>query len=111
MEACRSATDKRTALRHYAESDAVNIGEYGLCAGLSGGFRKTDRIYATYDKDDVTMTKGIISKRTTTNWATYEAFQMDVSIAGGNSGGPLVDENGNVIGINAAGAVDPEYGA
>lgn len=34
-----------------------------------------------YDLDDVTITKGIISNRVTTKWATYEAFQMDVSIA------------------------------
>ena len=47
------------------------------------------------------MTRGIISKRLKPN-VTYEAFQMDVSIAGGNSGGPLVDENGNVIGINTS---------
>lgn len=63
-----------------------------------------------YDLDDVTITKGIISNRVTPVWATYEAFQMDVSIAPGNSGGPLVDEQGQVIGINASGAIDEETG-
>lgn len=103
-----SATDKRTALR-LRESDGVNIGETAYALGYPGN--SADRqSYKTFDKDDITMTKGIISKRTTTTWATYEAFQMDVSIAGGNSGGPLVDEKGNVIGINTAGAVDPNTG-
>ena len=63
-----------------------------------------------YDLNDVTITKGIISNRISPNWATYEAFQMDVSIAPGNSGGPLVDENGRVIGINASAAIDADTG-
>lgn len=104
-----SATDKRTALS-IRDSDSVNIGDTAYALGYPGdSVRQQD--FATYDEDDVTMTRGIISKRTTTNYSTYEAFQMDVSIAGGNSGGPLVDEKGHVIGINSAGALDPETGA
>ena len=103
-----SATDKRTALT-LRDSDSVNIGSTAYALGYPGdSVRQQD--FATYDKDDVTMTRGIISKRTTTNYSTYEAFQMDVSIAGGNSGGPLVDEKGHVIGINTAGALDPNTG-
>ena len=87
-----SATDKRTALR-LGESDGVNIGETAYALGYPGN--SADRqSYKTFDKDDITMTKGIISKRTTTTWATYEAFQMDVSIAGGNSGGLLLTKKG-----------------
>ena len=101
-----SATDKRTALS-IRDSDSVDIGDTAYALGYPGdSVRQQD--FATYDEDDVTMTRGIISKRTTTNYSTYEAFQMDVSIAGGNSGGPLVDEKGHVIGINSAGALDPE---
>lgn len=103
-----SETDKRTALT-LRDSDSVNIGSTAYALGYPGdSVRQQD--FVTYDKDDVTMTRGIISKKTKTNYSTYEAFQMDVSIAGGNSGGPLVDENGNVIGINTAGALDPNTG-
>ena len=49
------------------------------------------------------MTRGVISKKMTPNFSTYSAFQMDTYISGGNSGGPLVDENGFVVGINSAG--------
>ena len=35
-----------------------------------------------------------------------EDIQADVDIQGGNSGGPLVDANGNVVGISYAG-IDP----
>lgn len=103
-----SATDKRTALT-LRDSNTVKIGSTAYALGYPGdSVRQQD--FATYDQDDVTMTRGIISKRTTTNYSSYEAFQMDVSIAGGNSGGPLVDEDGNVIGINTAGALDPNTG-
>ncbi|MBP2239869.1 hypothetical protein J2Z40_000422 [Cytobacillus eiseniae] len=50
------------------------------------------------DPDDVTITRGIISKISTQGGRGI--FQVDVSINSGNSGGPLLNENGQVIGIN-----------
>jgi S1-C subfamily serine protease len=47
-----------------------------------------------------TLTKGIVS--------AYRKFendlhiQADVAVTGGNSGGPLLDKNGNVVGITVA---------
>lgn len=47
---------------------------------------------------DVTITKGVISKKST--WNGTNVYQIDAPINPGNSGGPLIDKQGNVIGIN-----------
>lgn len=49
-----------------------------------------------------TVTAGIISAVHRNNGGTYDRFiQTDASINQGNSGGPMFDMNGNVIGINS----------
>jgi len=55
-----------------------------------------------------TLTGGIVSakKQMQDGWTV---FQIDADIHGGNSGGPLFNEQGEVIGLNTFGAVD-EYG-
>src|SRR3990172_10750112 len=56
---------------------------------------------------EYTLTKGIISKANAdgeTSWASVDGvLEHDARIRGGNSGGPLVTEDGKVIGINYAG--------
>lgn len=56
---------------------------------------------------EYTLTKGIVSKASAngeSNWASLDAvLEHDARIRGGNSGGPLVDAQGNVVGINYAG--------
>ncbi len=56
---------------------------------------------------EYTLTKGIISKANAdgeTSWASVDGvLEHDARIRGGNSGGPLVTANGQVIGINYAG--------
>ncbi len=59
-----------------------------------------------YKKLSGTVTKGIVSKFTT-NRSGMEDIQADVDIQGGNSGGPLLDKNGNVVGISYAGIGPP----
>ena len=101
-------TNKRVPLT-LRESDSVKMSETAYALGYPGDSSSRQTLPA-FDLNDVTITKGIISNRVSPNSSTYEAFQMDVSIAPGNSGGPLVDENGWVIGINSSGATDPETG-
>ncbi|QAY72325.1 PDZ domain-containing protein [Agromyces protaetiae] len=54
-----------------------------------------------------TMTRGIVSKASTrgeTPWASIdEVIEHDARIRGGNSGGPLVDAEGRLVGVNYAG--------
>lgn len=62
---------------------------------------------STIDEVDFTLTRGIVSSVTAngeTSWASVEeVIEHDARIRGGNSGGPLVDENGRIVGINYAG--------
>lgn len=101
-----SKTDKRRAIS-IKDADAVTIGETAYALGYPG-VASSRQQFSTYDENDITLTKGIISKRIKPVWSNYDAFQMDVYINHGNSGGPLVDERGYLIGINSAGAVDEQ---
>jgi len=54
----------------------------------------------TYTKNDVIVTKGIVSKTEHKLDAFNATFIMHTAATkGGNSGGPLVDENGHIVGI------------
>ena len=96
-------TDKRKPLL-IRNSDGVNVGEEVMALGYPGVSDKVqDQDTISHDVDDVTVTKGIISKKMKPQGRDYDAFQMDVAINGGNSGGPLVDKDGYVVGINTLG--------
>jgi len=76
-----------------ADSSRVQVGDWVLAVGYPFGL-------------DLTVTSGIISgKRISMNIGgrPYRGlFQTDAPINKGSSGGPLVDLNGHVIGINTA---------
>ena len=57
-----------------------------------------------HDKDQV-LTKGVIT-RYTTNTEGKRRIESDVLTRGGVSGGPLMDEYGNVLGLNVEGWLD-----
>ena len=54
-----------------------------------------------------TVTRGIVSAFRRDRLTGLETIQADVSIQGGNSGGPLVDAQGNLVGLTVAGYVVP----
>lgn len=67
-------------------SDSVELGEDVLAIGTPTSMQLGQ-----------TITKGIVSGKRKTNDIAY--IQTDVSINEGNSGGPLINEKGEVIGI------------
>jgi len=88
----------------------------GVAPGLdvyAAGFPASDA--NTIEDVDYTLTRGIVSSTTAsgeTSWASVdEVLEHDARIRGGNSGGPLVDEQGRIVGVNYAGldASDQNY--
>ena len=75
----------------FGDSDKARVGDWVIAIGNPFGFGGT-------------VTSGIISSRNRDIGLTrYDDFiQTDASINQGNSGGPLFDINGKVIGINTA---------
>lgn len=61
----------------------------------------TEGMATKFTAEDVTATSGTVSKAQTTMYG-INYIQHNALIQGGNSGGPLVDVNGCVVGINSA---------
>ncbi|HEY0878702.1 MAG TPA: DegQ family serine endoprotease [Zeimonas sp.] len=74
----------------FGESDRLQVGDYVLAIGSPFGFEQS-------------ATSGIVSaKGRSLPGDTYVPFiQTDVAVNPGNSGGPLFDAGGRVVGINA----------
>jgi serine protease Do len=84
-------TDHDLPYVKFGNSDEARVGDWVMAIGNPFGLGGT-------------VTAGIISAKTRDIQAgPYDAFiQTDASINRGNSGGPLFDMDGNVIGINTA---------
>ena len=84
-------TDEKFKPVKFGDSDKARIGDWVIAIGNPFGFGGT-------------VTSGIISARNRSiGLSRYEDFiQTDASINQGNSGGPLFNMDGDVIGINTA---------
>lgn len=80
-----------------------------LTLGRSLDVSLGDKIYAIGNPIGIknTVTAGIISNKEIDFFQLGRAFQIDAAVNPGNSGGPLIDTSGQVIGIVFAGV--PQY--
>ncbi len=61
----------------------------------------TSQSFNTYTSDDATITEGVVNKNGAYFGSNTNYLQTSCNLDSGNSGGPMVDENGYVIGISA----------
>lgn len=101
-----SPTDKRKALTLCSPTgDMVGSRVYAIGYPGIADNPSVDSI-TVWGSDDSTFTSGIISRLTTTSGTGVQSIQIDVTIGHGNSGGPLVNENGSAVGINTWGVMN-----
>lgn len=93
------SSSKVTSVAEFGDSDSVNVGEIAIAIGSPLG-----TVYAN------SVTQGIVSSLNRTVNSQLEdgqnistnAIQTDTAINPGNSGGPLINIQGQVIGINSS---------
>ena len=90
-----------------ANADGISAGAAVYALGFPGAADYLTDDYA-YSVDEITVTDGIISaiKHITTDGVEVTLLQMNAAINAGSSGGPLVNEAGQVVGVNALGVKD-----
>lgn len=118
---------KASVLVSSPESDwaALRISEKIKCETLTFGFsdecENTQNVYAIgypssvanyesvkgFSRSDISTTNGMISKITSSN--DIVKIQHGATLSEGASGGPLVDADGAVVGINSSKVVDEDY--
>jgi S1-C subfamily serine protease len=77
------------------DADKVRVGQWVIAVGSPFGFKETVTV-------GVVSAKGRVVRAESGQNVYRDLIQTDAAVNFGNSGGPLVDINGDVIGINQA---------
>lgn len=97
------ATDKRIPLQMRVPQES-SLGSEAYAVGYPAAADLTVAAVNSFSQKDATVTTGSISRFLTESGTGRKLIQTDASLGGGNSGGPLFDGSGAVIGINTAGS-------
>lgn len=96
-------TDKRVPLL-LKEPPESSLGSEVYAVGYPLAADVTVQAVTSFSQKDATVTTGSISRFLTESGTGRKLLQTDAALSGGNSGGPLIDGTGAVIGINTAGS-------
>ena len=94
-------TDKRSSLPLRAPADDM-LGDEVYAVGYPLAADMTVQAVSSFSQDDASVTTGSIGRLLTESGTGRRLIQTDTALSGGNSGGPLTDGTGAVLGINTA---------
>lgn len=98
-------TTERKALVLCPSDDVDMDDEFAILGypGVASLIDKDAGRMPNYDTNDITITRGGIAKKTYDSSSLRSVYQVDISTAPGNSGGPLINSKGEVVGVHAMG--------
>ena len=95
------ATDKRIPLQMRVPQES-SLGSEAYAVGYPAAADLTVAAVNSFSQKDATVTTGSISRFLTESGTGRKLIQTDASLGGGNSGGPLFNQYGEVVGIVSA---------